>query len=111
LTKKRNRTTSVIFVEFTRGAELQKKMRDTLNRITPMLGYMVRVSKKGALHWSPYYPTKTYGVGMSVEGGHAGPVPKLIRKISYIRVNVPSATLLDPEKSRTSRAWRRGEVC
>ena len=44
---KQIRTTSVLFVEFSRGGELQKRMRDTLDRITPMLGFKVRVAEKG----------------------------------------------------------------
>ena len=37
----------MIFVEFSKGGELQKRMRDGLDRITPMLGFKVRVTEKG----------------------------------------------------------------
>ena len=41
------RTTSVLFVEFSKGGELQKTMRDSLDKLTPMLRFKVRVSEKG----------------------------------------------------------------
>ena len=44
---KQTRITTVLFVEFTRGGELQKTMRETLDRLTPMLGFRVRVAEKG----------------------------------------------------------------
>ena len=44
---KQPRITTVLFVEFTRGGELQKKMRETLDRLTPMLGFRARVAEKG----------------------------------------------------------------
>ena len=34
-------------MEFSKGGELQKKMRDSLDRITSMLGFNVRVIEKG----------------------------------------------------------------
>ena len=36
-----------LFVEFTRGGELQKRMRECLDSMSPMLGFRVRVSEKG----------------------------------------------------------------
>ena len=41
------RTTTVMFVEFTRGGMLQKLMRDTMDRLTPMLKFKVKVAEKG----------------------------------------------------------------
>ena len=41
------RTTTVMFVEFSRGGSLQKCIRDALDRITPILGFKVRVTEKG----------------------------------------------------------------
>ena len=43
----RLRTTSVLFVEFSKGGGLQKAMRESLDKLTPMLGFRVRVSEKG----------------------------------------------------------------
>ena len=40
-------TTSVQFVEFSKGGVLQKCMRDALNRLTPMMGFRVRVTERG----------------------------------------------------------------
>jgi hypothetical protein len=37
----------VLFIELTRGGELQKKMRESLDRLTLMLGFKARVAKKG----------------------------------------------------------------
>ena len=42
------RTSSVLFVEFTRSGELQKRLRESLDRMTEMLGFRVRVAEKGA---------------------------------------------------------------
>ena len=36
-----------MFVEFSRGGSLQKCIRDALDRITPILGFKVRVTEKG----------------------------------------------------------------
>ena len=41
------RTTTVLFVEFSKGGVLQKTMRDALDRLTPMLGFKVRVAERG----------------------------------------------------------------
>ena len=41
------RTTTVMFIEFSKGGMLQKKMRETLDRVTPMMGFKVRVEEKG----------------------------------------------------------------
>ena len=41
------RTTTVLFVEFSRGGSLQKEMREVLDRLTPMLGFRVRVTERG----------------------------------------------------------------
>ena len=45
--QKELRTSTVLFVEFSKGGNLQKQMRDGLDRITPMLGFKVRVPEKG----------------------------------------------------------------
>ena len=37
-----------MFVEFSKGGMLQKKIRETLVRVTPMMGFKVRVAEKGA---------------------------------------------------------------
>ena len=38
------RTTTVIFVELSKGGAMQKRLRDCLDRITPKLGFKVRVT-------------------------------------------------------------------
>ena len=40
-------TSTVMFVEFSRGGSLQKSMKEVLDRISPMLGFKVRVTEKG----------------------------------------------------------------
>jgi hypothetical protein len=40
-------TSTVMFVEFSRGGSLQKCMKEVLDRISPMLGFNVRVTEKG----------------------------------------------------------------
>ena len=45
--KKELRTTTVLFVEFSKGGSLQKRMRDVLDKLTPMLGFRVRVTERG----------------------------------------------------------------
>ena len=40
-------TSTVMFVEFSRGGSLQKHMKEVLNRLSPMLGFCVRVTEKG----------------------------------------------------------------
>ena len=37
----------MLFVEFTRGGELQKCMREALDRLAPMIGFKVRVTERG----------------------------------------------------------------
>ena len=41
------RTSTVLFVEFSKGGGLQKQIRDSLDRITSMLGFKVKVTEKG----------------------------------------------------------------
>ena len=41
------RKTTVLFVEFTKGGMLQKLMREALDRVTPRMGFKVRVAEKG----------------------------------------------------------------
>ena len=41
------RTTSVLFVEFSKGGGIQKSMRDVVDRLKPMLGFNIRVTEKG----------------------------------------------------------------
>jgi hypothetical protein len=41
------RTSTVLFVEFSKGGSLQKNMRDVLDKLTPMLGFRVRVTERG----------------------------------------------------------------
>ena len=41
------RTTSVMFVEFSRGGGLQKAVRNCLQSLSPMLGFTFRVAEKG----------------------------------------------------------------
>ena len=40
-------TSTVMFVEFSKGGSLQKCMKDVLDRIAPMLGFRMRVTEKG----------------------------------------------------------------
>ena len=40
-------TSTVMFVEFSRGGSLQKHMKEVLDRLAPMLGFKVRVTEKG----------------------------------------------------------------
>ena len=39
-----------MFVEFTKGGSLQKSIREVVDRITPMLGFRMRVTEKGGTH-------------------------------------------------------------
>ena len=41
------RTSTVLFVEFTKGGTLQKMVRETLDRLTPMLKFKIKVAEKG----------------------------------------------------------------
>ena len=41
------KTSTVMFVEFSRGGSLQKSMKQVLDRLAPMLGFKVRVTEKG----------------------------------------------------------------
>jgi hypothetical protein len=41
------RTTTVLFVEFSKEGSLQKEMRGVLDRLKPMLGFGVRVTERG----------------------------------------------------------------
>ena len=34
-------------MEFTRGGSLQKEMKEVLDRLTPMMGFRVRVTERG----------------------------------------------------------------
>ena len=45
--EKELRVTTVMFVEFTKGGSLQKSIREVMDRITPMLGFRMRVTEKG----------------------------------------------------------------
>ena len=56
------RTTSVLFVEFSRGGSLQKRMKECLDQISPMLGFKVRVTEKGGHPSAHYCPKKISGV-------------------------------------------------
>jgi hypothetical protein len=60
--KQELRTTTVLFVEFSKGGSLQKSMREVLDRLTPMLGFRVRVTERGGPLWAPFCQTKTCGV-------------------------------------------------
>ena len=41
------RMTTVLFVEVSKGGTMQKKLRECIDRITPMLGFSGRVTDKG----------------------------------------------------------------
>ena len=43
----RLQTSTVLFVEFSRGGSLQKSMKEVLDRIAPMMGFKTRVTEKG----------------------------------------------------------------
>jgi hypothetical protein len=45
--EKELRISTVMFVEFTKGGSLQKSIREFVDRITPMLGFRMRVTEKG----------------------------------------------------------------
>ena len=45
--EKANTVSTVMFVEISKGGMLHKKMRETLDRVTPMMGFKVRVAEKG----------------------------------------------------------------
>jgi hypothetical protein len=45
--EKELRISTVMFVEFTKGGSLQKSVREVVDRITPMLGFRIRVTEKG----------------------------------------------------------------
>ena len=41
------KTTTVLFVEFSKGGALQKTIKECLEKITPMLGFKTRIAEKG----------------------------------------------------------------
>ena len=45
--QKELRTSTVLFVEFSKGGNLEKHIREGLERITPVLSFKVRVTEKG----------------------------------------------------------------
>ena len=57
-------TTSVLFVEFSRGGSLQKRMKECLDKISPMLGFKVRVTEKGGTPLSSLLSNKDLWSGV-----------------------------------------------
>ena len=49
--KQELRTSTVLFVEFSKGGSLQKSMREVLDRLSPMLGFRVRVTERGGVNF------------------------------------------------------------
>ena len=52
------RTTTVLFVEFSRGGALQKTVKECLEKISPILGFKVRVAEKGGTKLSSLLSNK-----------------------------------------------------
>ena len=73
------RTTTVLFVEFSKLGSIQKCMRDTLDMLTPIIGFKVIVTEKGA----PSSQTRTCGVWSTVGGRHSDHVARTTR--SHVR--------------------------
>ena len=60
--EKELRISTVMFVEFTKGGSLQKSIREVVHRITPMLGFRMRVTEKWGTHRlqpEPEFPAGT----------------------------------------------------
>ena len=45
--KQSPRVSTVLFVEYSRGGSLQKRMREVVDRLSPMLGFSMRVTERG----------------------------------------------------------------
>ena len=58
------RTTSVLFVEFSRGGSLQKDVKECLDKLSPMLGFKVRVAEKGGTQLSSLLSNKNLWSGV-----------------------------------------------
>ena len=55
---KQVRTTTVLFVEFSKGGSLQKRTREVLDRLKPMLGFGVRVTERGGTNLGSMFLTR-----------------------------------------------------
>ena len=68
------RTSTVLFVENTKGGELAERMRTTLKRIEEILGYRVKVVERSGTPLKKMFPLTKIGKVRSVIERTAGPV-------------------------------------
>ena len=57
------RTAAVLFVENTKGGELAERMRTTLKRIEPILGYSIKVVERSGTPLKLMFPLTKIGGG------------------------------------------------
>ena len=82
--EKELRISTVMFVEFTKGGSLQKSIREVVDRITPMLGFRMRVTEKGGTQLGSLL-SRTYGVASHVEDRNVNPVGRKRRGKSHVQ--------------------------
>ena len=58
------RTAAVLFVENTKGGELAERMRTTLKRIEPILGYRIKVVERSGTPLKLMFPLTKIGGGL-----------------------------------------------
>ena len=63
------KTTTVLFLEFSRGGSLQKNIKERLEKISPMLGFKTRVSEKGGTPLSSLLSNKDPWSGVACGRG------------------------------------------
>jgi hypothetical protein len=68
-TRQELRTTTVLFVEFSKGGSLQKCMRGVLDNLTSMLGFKVRVTERGGTTLGSLLSNKNLWAGTSCGRG------------------------------------------
>ena len=67
------RTSTVMFVEFSKGGGLQKRMKEVLDRLAPMLGFRVRVTEKGGSSLGSLLSNKHLWSGVPCGRGNCRP--------------------------------------
>jgi hypothetical protein len=82
-------TSTVMFVEFSKGGSLQKCMKDVLDRIAPMMGFKVRVTEKGGSTLGSLLSNKNLWRGSPVGERNVELVLKMMKRKNH----VPPGTL------------------
>ena len=82
--EKELRISTVMFVEFTKGGSLQKSIREVVDRITPMLGFRMRVTEKGGTQLGSLL-SRTYGVASHVEDRNVNPLGRKRRGQRHVQ--------------------------